>query len=112
LAGLFRVLKDNVRIVFLNACYSSTQASGVVDYIDCAVGMSDAIGDEASIAFAAEFYQALSFGKSVQDAFDLGKFRLKGEGIADADGLANLHNRSGVDPASVVLLRAYDGPSA
>jgi hypothetical protein len=60
LAAFFRVLKDNVRVVVLNACYSESQAKGIVKEIDCAVGMSAPIGDKAAIAFAGEFYQALN----------------------------------------------------
>jgi hypothetical protein len=58
LAGLFRVLKDNVRVVVFNACHSEPQAKAVVRVIDCAVGMSRAIDDDHAIAFAAEFYPA------------------------------------------------------
>jgi hypothetical protein len=104
LAGLFRVLKDNVRVVVLNACYSATQAKAIVKEIDCAVGMSDPIDDDHAIAFAAEFYQALAFGRSVQEAFDLGVVRLVGEGVADAEQLVKLHKRRGVKPAEIVLV--------
>jgi hypothetical protein len=104
LAGLFRVLKDNVRVVLLNACYSAAQAKGIVKEIDCAVGMSDEIDDDDAIAFAAEFYQALAYGRSVQDAFDLGVNRLVNEGVADAKRLVKLHKRKGVKPAEIVLV--------
>jgi hypothetical protein len=104
LAGLFRVLKDNVRVVVLNACYSATQAKAIVKEIDCAVGMSDPIDDDHAIAFAAEFYQALAFGRSVQEAFDLGVVRLHGEGVAVAERLVKLHKRRGVKPAEIVLV--------
>jgi Tfp pilus assembly protein PilF len=104
LAEVLRVLRDNVRVVVLNACYSATLARALVKVIDCAVGMSDAIDDDHAIAFAAEFYQALAFGKSVQQAFDLGAARLLGEGVAR--GLVKLHKRRGVHPAEIVLVGA------
>jgi nucleoside phosphorylase len=106
------VLKDNVRVVVLNACYSQAQAKAIVREIDCAVGMNDAILDDAAIAFAAEFYQALGFGKSVQEAFDIGVARLMGEGVAR--GLAKLHKRRGVKPADIVLVGSgpVPGPAA
>jgi hypothetical protein len=103
LAGFFRVLKDNVRVVVLNACYSEAQAQAIVKEIDCAVGMSSAIGDDHAIAFASEFYQALAYGRSVQDAFDLGGVRLIGEGVADVKGLVKLHKRRGFNPSGAVL---------
>jgi hypothetical protein len=109
LTGLYRVLKDDVRVVVLNACYSEAQAKAIVREIDCAVGMSRAIGDRAAIAFASEFYQAVAFGRSVQDAFDLGVVRLTGEGVADARGLVKLHKRRGVNPSDVILVGARPG---
>src|SRR4051794_6478161 len=72
LRRLFATLKDIVRCVVLNACYSESQARGIAESIDCVVGMSKAIGDESAIAFAASFYQALGYGRSIQTAFDLG----------------------------------------
>ena len=106
LAGLFRVLQDNVRVVVFNACHSEAHAKAVAREVDCAVGMSRAINDEHAIAFAAEFYQALGFGKSVADAYELGVVRLIGEGVGDSRKLAKLHKRRDVDPRSVVLIAA------
>ena len=37
-ANIFRTLKDNVRVVLLNACDSALQAEAIVSEIDCAVG--------------------------------------------------------------------------
>ncbi|MBV8234918.1 MAG: CHAT domain-containing protein [Acidimicrobiia bacterium] len=110
LAGMFRVLKDNVRVVVLNACYSGAQAKAIVKEIDCAIGMSAPIGDDHAIAFAAEFYQALGFEKSVQQAYDLGVVRLLGEGVADAKTLVKLHKRRGVNPAQIVLVGTQPEP--
>lgn len=104
LGDLFRILKDNVHVVVLNACYSEVQAQGIVKHIDCAIGMSDTIGDDHAIAFAAWFYEAMGYGKSVQDAFDLGVVRLIGEGVADARGLVKLHKRKGVNPSKIILV--------
>ncbi len=72
LTRLFSILKDNIRCVVLNACYSENQARAIADHIDCVVGMSKAIGDEAAIKFSAAFYQALGYGRNVKTAFDLG----------------------------------------
>jgi hypothetical protein len=102
LADIFRVLKDNVRVVLLNACDSAPQAEAIVSVIDCAVGMSDEIEDEAAIAFAAAFYEALGYGRSVQDAVDLALVQLTGAG-ADRS-LAKLHKRRGVKPSDIVLV--------
>jgi CHAT domain-containing protein len=72
LVHLFRALKDNIRVVVLNACFARPQAEAITEEIDCAVGMMRAIGDNAAITFAASFYRAIGFGRSVEQAFDQG----------------------------------------
>ena len=39
LAELFRIFKDEIRVVVLNACFSEPQAKAIVKDIDCVVGM-------------------------------------------------------------------------
>ena len=48
LRHLLSVLKDNLQVVVLNACYSRPQADAISQCVDCAVGMNQAIGDEAA----------------------------------------------------------------
>src|SRR6516225_11040150 len=52
LVSLFKNVKDNVRLVLLNACHSEAQARAISQQIECTVGMNVAIGDEAAIVFA------------------------------------------------------------
>jgi hypothetical protein len=103
LAHLFRTLKDNLRLVVLNACFSRAQAEAITQEIDCVVGMNQAVGDAAAITFAASFYRAIGFGRSVADAFNLGKGALLLEGIPE-EGTPELVARQGVDPARVFLV--------
>jgi CHAT domain-containing protein len=72
LVHLFRALKDNIRVVVLNACFSKPQAEAITGEIDCAIGMMRAIGDDAAITFAASFYRAIGFERSIKEAFDQG----------------------------------------
>ncbi len=72
LSDLFGVLRDDIRCVVLNACYSADQAEAIATQIDCVIGMTDAITDVASIEFATAFYRALGYGRSVKTAFGLG----------------------------------------
>ncbi len=81
LSDLFSVLKDNIKCVVLNACYSDGQAQAISKHIDCVIGMSDAIGDDSAIIFASHFYQALAYGRSVQDAFKLGCLQIDMENL-------------------------------
>jgi hypothetical protein len=103
LVHVFRILKDNVRVVVLNACFSRPQAEALAQTIDCTVGMNRAIGDEAAVVFAASFYQAIGFGRSVEEAFELGRAALLLEGIAE-DKTPQLHVRDGVDASKTVLI--------
>jgi hypothetical protein len=83
LKRLFATLKDNIRCVVLNACYSETQARAIAESIGCVIGMSTSIADESAVSFASSFYQALGFGRDVQTAFDLGCGQL---GLMDLEG--------------------------
>lgn len=104
LVDLFRVLKDDIRLVVLNACYSEVQAQAIVKEIDFVVGMSDSVADDAARVFAAAFYRGLAFGRSVQTAFDLGINELRLVGLDDEDDIPNLLIRSGVDANSTKLV--------
>lgn len=105
LRSLFKTMKGNIRLVVLNACYSRTQAQAIVETIDCAVGMNRAIGDGAAIIFAASFYRALGFGRSVQQSFEQGKTALMLEGFRE-ENTPELLCRDGVEPGHVYVLDA------
>ena len=75
--------EGNLRLVVLNACHTRSQAQALTAVVDCVVSMDRTISDRAAIKFAASFYGALAFGRSVQRAFDQGVARLHAEGIAD-----------------------------
>ncbi len=103
LKALFATLKDNIRCVALNACYSEAQAKGIAESIDCVVGMGRAIDDSSAIAFAASFYQGLGYGRSIQTAFELGKGQIDLQGLPGKD-VPQLKVASGVDAASIYLV--------
>lgn len=72
LSNTFEILKDNIRCVVLNSCFSQAQASAIRQHIDCVVGMSGAVADRSAIAFAAGFYRGLGYGRSLETAWKLG----------------------------------------
>lgn len=76
---------DNIKLVFFNNCFSSGQAESVVEHVDFAIGMSIAIGDQAAIKFAAQFYSSLGFGKTVYESFIQAKAALLLESICEQD---------------------------
>lgn len=104
LADLFRVLKDNIRVVVLNACYSEVQAKAIVQEIDFVVGMADSVGDKAARVFASAFYRGLAFGRSVQTAFDLGLNELRLAGLGKEGHIPQLLVRAGIDASTTVLV--------
>ncbi len=105
LAGLFGTLAESgkLRCVVFNACYSEAQARAVAEHVDCVVGTSTAIGDEAAISFAAGFYRALGYGESVQTAFELGRNEIA-LGDLGEERTPRLHTRPGIEAAEVRFL--------
>ena len=72
LAGLFAEFPF-VQCVLLNACYAEVQAQAIVSHVDYVIGMRETIYDKAAIAFAIGFYDGLGYGRSVEEAFRLGR---------------------------------------
>lgn len=109
LAGLFGILKDNIRIVFLNACYTKHQMKVFTQTIDYTIGMNTPVGDKGAIVFAASFYRGLAYGLSVKTAFELAINQLELENIPDSK-TPLLFVREGVD-MSESFLRTMDAKS-
>lgn len=95
---------DDLRLVLLNACHSRNQAQAVAEHIDFAIGMGDAVSDDAARAFAAQFYSALGFGLSVAHAFGQAKAALMMENTAEKD-TPQLFSAPGVEPDVVIMVR-------
>lgn len=77
LAALFEQFKTQVVCVVLNACYSELQARVIAKQIRYVIGMNQAIGDQAAIAFSIGFYQAIAAGRSIEDAYQLGCVQIR-----------------------------------
>ncbi len=107
-SALARVLRacdqGNLRLVVLNACQSRAQADELSHVVDCVVSMNREISDRAAAKFAASFYGALAFGRSVQNAFDQGVARLTVECITEAD-TPELIVRASADASRLILIR-------
>ena len=99
---LFKTMKDNIRVVLLNACYSKAQARAIVKVIDCVIGIKTPITNQAAIAFAASFYGALGFGRSVKEAYEQGRAAILLEGI-DKKNIPELLVKEDVDPSRIFL---------
>jgi len=104
LVRLLRVLTDDVRVVVLNACYAESQAESIVEIIPCVVGTDPSLRHEHALAFVAEFYMTLAYGRSIQESFDVAVVRLQNAGYTDAEKLVRLHSGKGIDPDQVFLI--------
>jgi hypothetical protein len=102
LSKVFNIFRESIRCVVLNACFSEQQAVGISESIDCVIGMSTEIGDQAAIAFASAFYLAIASGRNLKDAFDLGVNELALQDIPEED-TPRLLVRAGVDPNNVII---------
>jgi hypothetical protein len=103
LIRLFRTLSDNIRIVVLNTCFSEEQAKAITEVIDCAIGTPREIDDAAAVAFAASFYRAIGFGRSVKEAFEQGLVSLDLSNVPEAH-MPRLLVGAGVDASNIILV--------
>jgi hypothetical protein len=79
LTGMFKLFTSKgLECVVLNACYSEVQAQAINQFIPYVIGMNEAIGDRAAIAFAVAFYDTLGAGETIDFAFELAKTQLFG----------------------------------
>jgi len=83
LSDLFEQFSSQVNCVILNACYSEIQAQAIAKHINHVIGMSQAISDDAAIAFGIGFYQALGGGRSIEEAYKLGCVQISLHGIPE-----------------------------
>ena len=84
LANLFRMFsRFGLECVVLNACYSDVQAKAIAQHIPFVIGMNQAIGDTAAIAFSVGFYRAVGAGEDFGFAHELGCAAIQVEGIAE-----------------------------
>lgn len=101
---MIKVMLDNLQVVIFNTCLSSEQAQAVSEYVDIAIGMQEEIDDDAARVFAAQFYSAIGFGRSVQQAFDQGIAALLVNGIPE-DHIPEIYHRDDVNPSEIILVR-------
>ncbi|MBA2740656.1 MAG: CHAT domain-containing protein [Actinobacteria bacterium] len=105
LAGMIHTFSDEVRLVLFNNCFSEAHAQEAVKHIEAAIGMNDSISDNAARIFAANFYAALGYGRSVQNGFEQAKAALMLESIPE-ERTPQLFTRSNMDPSILVLVEA------
>ncbi|NJL71579.1 MAG: hypothetical protein HC888_08160 [Candidatus Competibacteraceae bacterium] len=63
--------------MILNACYSEALAHMISEYVEFVVGIPEAISTSHATMFARSFYEALGFGKSFGEAYEIARLRLQ-----------------------------------
>jgi hypothetical protein len=102
LAMMVEAAARNVRVVVLNACYTTLQADALRAKVGCVVGMSGAIGDAAARAFAIRFYGALGNRRSIGHAVAQGIATLAAKQLPD-EALPRCATRDGIEADQVFL---------
>ncbi|CAK8723976.1 hypothetical protein GCAAIG_13920 [Candidatus Electronema halotolerans] len=107
LASLFALCAEHVACVLLNSCHSHVQAEAISQHIPYVIGMKKAVGDDAAVEFAAGFYNALGFGKSIEQAFAFGKNAVQLYDLPDHLTPVLVQRRAAVkEPEKIILLAA------
>lgn len=70
LANLIKAM-GGIELVFLNACYSESQAKALLEVVPYVIGMNTAVPDATAVQFAAEFYLSLGSDRSYRNSFNI-----------------------------------------
>lgn len=107
-SALLDALRDRVRLVVLNACFSAAQADSIRDSVGIAIGMDSPISDAAAVAFSGAFYEALAYGRSVLQAFRLGRAAIALRGMPKEATIPRLLVHRDVDASRLILVAPDD----
>jgi WD40 repeat protein len=102
IAQMFAVAGASVKLVVLNACFTEPIAEALLAHVDCVVGMSGSIHDDAARGFAIGFYGGLGERESIAAAFRQGCVAISLEGLRDSDR-PQLRLRDGIDAKQLIL---------
>ena len=83
LAGLFKLVADQVKCVLLNSCFTEAQGLAIGKVIPLVIGTTTEISNDAGRAFSQGFYQALGDGKGIVEAFEWGRTQVGVQGYDD-----------------------------
>lgn len=100
LGQLFSATGRRIRCVVLSACHSAEAAQAIAGHVDCVIGMSAGIEDEAAIQFSRGFYHALGQGQNVRTAFDFGTAQIGLSGTSGAEVPKLFRGRSAPESVS------------
>lgn len=93
---LFQLFGERTKCVIFNTNYSSSTANAISEYVDYVIGMQGSLSDEAAIEFSTSFYRAIAYGRSVEEAFQMGRNAVELASLSD-EGNFVLISRSQTD---------------
>jgi hypothetical protein len=99
---MIKAASVSTRVVLLNACYSVLQANALRTVVDCVIGMTGAICDDAARSFAVAFYRALGNRRSVGNAVEQAVAILAVKQLPAAH-LPRCRTRKGINAAEILL---------
>jgi hypothetical protein len=102
IAETLRAAGASVKVVVLNACFTEPLAEALLAHVDCVVGISGSIDDDAARSFAIGFYGGLGEHESIAAAFDQGTAAIKLDGLPDAER-PRLSVRDGFQATELIL---------
>ncbi|RYZ89549.1 MAG: CHAT domain-containing protein, partial [Proteobacteria bacterium] len=100
---MLKATSQNLRAVIFNACFSEGQAAAISKYVEVTIGMEREVGDDGARIFAAQFYSAVGFGKSIKNAFDQGIAALAANYPEEMDN-PRIYAGEGIDLAATFLV--------
>lgn len=75
-----------VEVVVLNACHSAVLAEALLAHVDCVIGLSDEIEDDAALAFSSDFYRDLG-SKGVHRAYQIARNQMAMKQMLDGEAI-------------------------
>jgi len=78
-----------VEVVVLNACHSAALANALLAHVDCVIGLSDRIDDDAALAFSSDFYRDLG-SKGVHAAYEVARNQMAMKQLLDGEAITIL----------------------
>lgn len=97
---LFGSLAHNIRLVVLNACYSSRFGNALTSEIDCVVGLEGQVHDDTAREFAEAFYREIASFASIGTAVGAAQYALR---VSKVPATIRLRCKPGVDADSVLF---------
>jgi len=104
LSLLFKNIKrnGNLKLVFLNSCYSKEQAKAIIKHTDYVIEMKNEINDDTARTLSKQFYASFATGASVEDAFTDAKVMVITNHYGEEEIIELVKRDEGVEDFSIV----------